>query len=59
MACAYAGVALAAAALWSLALLPLVLVSVDRVIIPKEEAHLAASFGDDYERYRASVRRWL
>lgn len=59
MACAYAGAALAAGALWSLALLPLVLLIVDRVIIPREEAHLAASFGEEYERYRGRVRRWL
>ena len=59
MGCAYAGAALAAGALWSLALLPLVLLIVDRLIIPREEAHLAASFGEEYERYRGRVRRWL
>jgi protein-S-isoprenylcysteine O-methyltransferase Ste14 len=59
MGCAYAGAALAAEALWSLALLPLVLLIVDRVIIPREEAHLAAMFGEEYERYRGRVRRWL
>jgi protein-S-isoprenylcysteine O-methyltransferase Ste14 len=59
MACAYAGAALAAEALWSLALLALVLLIIDRVIIPKEEAHLAASFGEQYLRYRGRVRRWL
>jgi protein-S-isoprenylcysteine O-methyltransferase Ste14 len=59
MACAYAGAALAAEALWSLAFLALVLLIVDRLIIPKEEAHLAASFGEEYERYRSRVRRWL
>jgi protein-S-isoprenylcysteine O-methyltransferase Ste14 len=32
---------------------------VDRVIIPREEAHLAASFGEEYERYRGRARRWL
>jgi protein-S-isoprenylcysteine O-methyltransferase Ste14 len=59
MACAYAGAAVAAEALWSLALLAPVLLIVDRLIIPKEEAHLTASFGEDYRRYRARVRRWL
>jgi protein-S-isoprenylcysteine O-methyltransferase Ste14 len=59
MACAYAGGALAAGTLWPLAFLPLVLLVVDRAIVPREEAHLSASFGDEYERYRARVRRWL
>lgn len=59
MACAYAGAALAADALWSLALLPAVLLVVDRVIIAREERHLVARFGDEYERYRRSVRRWI
>jgi protein-S-isoprenylcysteine O-methyltransferase Ste14 len=59
MACAYVGAALAAEALWSLALLALVLLIIDRVIVPKEEAYLAASFGEEYERYRGRVRRWL
>ena len=59
MACAYAGAALAAGALWSLAVLPAVLLVVDRVIIAREERHLVARFGDQYERYRRSVRRWI
>jgi protein-S-isoprenylcysteine O-methyltransferase Ste14 len=59
MAALYAGLAVAAGVLWALALLPLVLLVVDRAIIPREERHLAAAFGDQYERYRARVRRWL
>ena len=59
MACLYCGAALAADALWSLAFLPLVLLIVDRLIIPREEAHLSESFGQQYERYRLRVRRWL
>ncbi len=59
MACLYVGAALAAQALWSLAFLVPVLLIIDRVIIPKEEAHLAASFGAKYEGYRRRVRRWL
>ena len=59
MACAYAGAALAADALWSLAVLPAVLLVVDRVVIAREERHLVARFGDEYARYRRSVRRWI
>ena len=59
MASAYAGVALATGALWSLAVLPIVMLVVDRAIVPREEAHLATSIGEEYERYRRRVRRWL
>src|SRR4051812_3662862 len=48
MACAYAGAAVATGALWSLALLPLVLFTVDRFVIPREERHLAGRFGKEY-----------
>lgn len=59
MACAYAGAAVGAGALWSLALLPGVLFVIDRVIIPREERHLAERFVEDYDRYHRRVRRWL
>lgn len=56
---AHAGAAVAAGALWSLAALPLALTAIDRLIIPREERHLAQSFGDEYEQYRRRVPRWL
>jgi protein-S-isoprenylcysteine O-methyltransferase Ste14 len=59
MAGAYAGAAIAAGTLWPLALLPIVLLVVDRAIIPREERHLAKRFGEEYERYRQRVPRWL
>ncbi len=31
----------------------------DRKVIPAEERMLEARFGEDYRRYRSSVRRWL
>jgi protein-S-isoprenylcysteine O-methyltransferase Ste14 len=31
----------------------------DRLVIAKEEAYLAARFGAPYEAYRARVRRWM
>ena len=59
MAGAYAGAAVATRALWALAFLPAVVLTVDRLVIPREERHLAARFGTEYERYRERVRRWL
>jgi protein-S-isoprenylcysteine O-methyltransferase Ste14 len=34
-------------------------VIVNTVIIPFEENRLQKNFGIEYERYKASVRRWL
>jgi protein-S-isoprenylcysteine O-methyltransferase Ste14 len=59
MAGAYAGAAIATGVLWALAFLPAVLIAIDRLVIPREERHLAATFGEEYERYRRSVRRWI
>jgi len=59
MACAYAGATLAANVLWPLAFLPAVLFVIGRAIVPREERHLAVRFGEEYERYRRRVRRWL
>lgn len=35
------------------------LIVIDRFVIPREEAHLAAVFGAAYEAYRQKVRRWI
>jgi len=44
---------------WVLLLaLPLVLV-MDRWAIRREEQHLEARFGEQYHRYKSTVRRWL
>lgn len=59
MGCLYAGAAVASGSLWSLATLPAVLGVMDRVVIPREERHLTAVFGDDYMRYQARVPRWF
>jgi protein-S-isoprenylcysteine O-methyltransferase Ste14 len=59
MAILYAGIAVAAGILWALAFLPLVLIAVDRLVIAREERYLTARFGEEYERFRARVRRWL
>ena len=55
----HAGIALLAGVSGALITLPAALVAVDRYVIAREERYLARSFGAAYERYRASVRRWI
>jgi protein-S-isoprenylcysteine O-methyltransferase Ste14 len=59
MAVLHAALAIALGVLWALLTLVGVLVVVDRAIVAREERHLAATFGDAYDRYRGRVRRWL
>lgn len=59
MAAAYAGLALIGQLLWTLFLLPVVMIACYRFVIRREEAYLAAEFRDAYRSYRESVRRWL
>jgi protein-S-isoprenylcysteine O-methyltransferase Ste14 len=59
MAFLYLGLALALGAIWSLAVLPAVLLAVDRIAIAREERYLEARFGEEYRTYMARVRRWL
>lgn len=54
-----AGAGLALDALWLLLLLVPALVTCHVVLIVPEERYLAATFGADYLRYAAGVRRWL
>jgi protein-S-isoprenylcysteine O-methyltransferase Ste14 len=44
---------------WPLACLPLAVLAVDRFVIPREERYLEKKFGEPYQRYRQSVRRWI
>jgi protein-S-isoprenylcysteine O-methyltransferase Ste14 len=55
----YAGGALLAGSWWPLLVLPAVLAAVRYLVIGPEERYLAERFGDQYDRYRAQVRRWL
>ncbi len=59
MALVYAGIAVCFDGAIALALLPLVLIVIQRQVIAREERYLEAKFGDDYRRYKAKVRRWL
>ena len=55
----YAGLALLTGIAWPLLLLPAVLLALWRLVIRREERYLSSEFGDDYERYRREVRRWI
>lgn len=55
----YFGVMLIWGMLWPLILYPLVWAAIRYGVIRNEEAHLAAKFGDAYDRYCQRVRRWL
>jgi protein-S-isoprenylcysteine O-methyltransferase Ste14 len=59
MAFAYAGLALWSGVFSALLILPLVVVVVDRYVIPREERYLERAFGDHYRQYKVHVRRWL
>ena len=59
MAIAYLGLAIADRSLWSLILLPVVLLIIRRAVITNEEAFLERRFGSAYTGYKAKVRRWL
>jgi protein-S-isoprenylcysteine O-methyltransferase Ste14 len=52
------GFGIAFASDWTLVLLvPMALVLRNGVVL-REERYLEAKFGEDYRRYKASVRRW-
>lgn len=59
MACLFIGLALAVGTLWPLAVLPFVVIAIDRLIIAREEPYLEALFGTQYRDYKSRVRRWL
>jgi protein-S-isoprenylcysteine O-methyltransferase Ste14 len=42
-----------------LVLLPLIIVYLNRVVVPVEEERLSAVFGAEYKLYQNAVRRWL
>lgn len=55
----YVGIALLFNALWALLLLLPLVVVVQNGVIKREEHYLERKFGDEYLRYKASVRRWV
>ena len=55
----YMAIALLFNALWALLLLLPLLAVVQIGIVKREEIYLERKFGDEYLRYKASVRRWV
>jgi protein-S-isoprenylcysteine O-methyltransferase Ste14 len=56
---ASAGVAMLVYWTWCLALLPVVILLVDRLVIAHEERFLEERFGNEYRAYKHRVRRWI
>lgn len=59
MAIFYVGLAVILNSLAALILLPLVLATVQKQVIAKEEAYLERAFGPEYIAYKKRVARWL
>ncbi|HET7275180.1 MAG TPA: isoprenylcysteine carboxylmethyltransferase family protein [Longimicrobiaceae bacterium] len=55
----YFGVTLWLNSIWGLLIFPIVIFLIISYVISREEAYLIDDFGDEYERYRSSVPRWL
>ena len=55
----YAGLTLRLDSVWPLLFVVPLFALLNGHIIPSEERHLAATFGDDFETFRQRVRRWL
>ena len=55
----YGGIALFMNLPWAVLFLPIVLLIMRRGVIDREERYLEQKFGEDYLRYKRSVRRWF
>lgn len=55
----YVGIAIAVDSLWVVGLLVPILVIIRYGVMTREERYLERKFGEEYLRYKASVRRWL
>ncbi len=53
------GFPLANGTLWGLILAPFFVLTMNRLVIEKEEAYLEKKFGDAYTSFKRRVRRWL
>lgn len=59
MAALYVGLAFAFGLLWAFAILPFVILIIDRMVIAREEPYLERLFGEEYREYKQRVRRWI
>jgi protein-S-isoprenylcysteine O-methyltransferase Ste14 len=59
MALLYAGIAIVTQTLWAFVPLIVVLITVDRGVIAREERYLEHRFGGEYRRYKRHTGRWL
>jgi len=55
----YAGITILVNTLWSMLLLPVILVVMRKGVIDREERYLERKFGEQYLQYKARVRRWI
>lgn len=59
MAIVQTGLALWLGSLWALLLVPVSIAIIQTQVIAREEAYLAAAFGEGYVAYCTRVRRWI
>ena len=59
MAFVISGLAFLLSEVWSLVLLPVVLLILDRGVVRGEETYLEQKFGEDYRAYKNRVPRWF
>ncbi len=59
MAIGYLGAAVWTGRAGAIALLPVAIAVLQKLVIAREEAYLTRRFGDEYVAYRRRVRRWL
>jgi len=55
----YAGISVFLNLWWPVVLLPLLVLTMNRFVIAKEEAYLVGEFGAAYREYTQRVRRWM
>src|SRR5215213_1258447 len=55
----YAGIASLRNSLWTMLLLPPVVMVMQREVIGREELYLERAFGEEYLAYKAQVRNWV
>jgi protein-S-isoprenylcysteine O-methyltransferase Ste14 len=53
------GFPLASGSLWGVLLAPFFVLTMNRLVIEKEEAYLEKKFGEPYTSFKRRVRRWL